>query len=211
MNSGDPTIIYADWFDRVVGLMDAGGIVMWPLLAMSVLAVALAFERLVFWVNMNRRVRLRYKRTVDAIRSGDRERVEALASEDDSPFSQLAERLSQGADPQAASVEVLEGHRPKIERWMLVFSTIVTAAPMLGILGTVLGIIHSFELLGAQQTITDPRDVSAGIAEALLTTAFGLVVALIALVPSMACRGQVERTLGRLEAMAAAAHGVFSK
>ena len=199
----------AEWIDRLTELMDRGGLVMWPLLFMSVLSLALSFERGVFWLSMNRSVRRRYRRFLDALRSGDQETVRSLSAADDTAYGELAGRLAEGSDAEAASVEVVESQRPRIERYMLVFSTIVTSAPMLGILGTVLGIIRSFELLGAQETITDPRDISAGIAEALITTAFGLVVALIALVPFMALRGQVERALGRFEAMAAAARGKF--
>ena len=158
---------------------------------------------------MNRAVGRFYDSLMSALRSGDREAVRSRAGADGTVYGELARRLSEGGDANAISVEIVESQRPRIERYMLVFSTIVTSAPMLGILGTVLGIIRSFELLGAQETITDPRDISSGIAEALITTAFGLVVALIALVPFMAFRGQVERAFGRFEAMAAAATGKF--
>ena len=84
-------------------------------------------------------------------------------------------------------------------------STIVTASPMLGILGTVTGIIQSFELLGGSQSIIDPNDVSGGIAEALITTAAGLIIALMALFPYMIFRTQSERALGRFEAIVTAA------
>ena len=56
-----------------------------------------------------------------------------------------------------------------------------------------------------QSVLTDPRDVGQGIAEALLTTAAGLVVAIIILFPYNAFRAQVDRTLGRIESLAAAA------
>jgi biopolymer transport protein ExbB len=200
-----------EWFERLIEVMQRGGPVMWPLLFMSILALALSFERLIFWVGLNRSVRRHYERFVKALRSGDREAVRALAAADTTLYGELAGRLAEGGDARSVSVEVVESQRPRIERYMLVFSTIVTSAPMLGILGTVLGIIRSFELLGAQETITDPRDISSGIAEALITTAFGLVVALIALGPFMALRGQVERAFGRFEAMSAAATGKFGR
>jgi biopolymer transport protein ExbB len=76
---------------------------------------------------------------------------------------------------------------------------------MLGILGTVTGIIQSFELLGGARTIVDPRDVSGGIAEALITTAAGLIIALGALFPYMAFKAQADRALGRFEAIVTAA------
>ena len=195
---------------RLGELMDQGGFEMWPLLFMSVFTIALCFERMVFWFRVNRAARRRFSRFMTALHASDAAKVRALAAEDESPYGELADRLAHGGDADSISVEVVEYQRPRIERYMLVFSTIVTSAPMLGILGTVLGIIRSFELLGAQETITDPREISAGIAEALLTTAFGLVVALLALVPYMACRGQIERAICRFEAMTAAARGKFT-
>ena len=87
---------------------------------------------------------------------------------------------------------------------MIALSTIITAAPLLGILGTVIGIISSFQVLSEQTAATDPRSVSHGIAEALLTTAAGLTIALVTLFPYMAFRGQIDRTLGRIELLAAA-------
>ena len=88
---------------------------------------------------------------------------------------------------------------------MVWLDTVITAAPLLGILGTVVGIIQSFRLLGEQQTLTDPREVAGGIAAALLTTALGLIVALMTLFPYMIFRSQVGRALGRLESIIAAA------
>ena len=200
----------SELFERLAELVDRGGVVVWPLLLMSVISIALSFERGVFWWRVNASIKGRFERLMNALRKGDAEEVRVIARDDGSPFGELAERLADGGDAESASIEVVEQARPRIERYMLVFSMIITAAPMLGILGTVLGIIRSFELLGAQETITDPRDISGGIAEALITTALGLVVALLALVPYTACRGQVERALGRFEAMAAAARGRFT-
>ena len=93
---------------------------------------------------------------------------------------------------------------------MNALSTIITAAPMLGILGTVTGIIQSFNLIGSQNVMTDPHLVSGGIAEALITTAAGLVVALLTLFPFMAFRAQVDRSLGRLEVLVASARAYLN-
>lgn len=198
-------------FERLGELVERGGVVVWPLLLMSILSIALSFERGVFWWRVNASINGRFEGLMKALRRGDSDEVRSICRDDGSPFGELADRLAEGGDAESISIEVIEQARPRIERYMLVFSTIITAAPMLGILGTVLGIIRSFELLGAQETITDPRDISGGIAEALITTALGLVVALLALVPYTACRGQVERALGRFEAMAAAARGQFTR
>jgi len=65
-------------------------------------------------------------------------------------------------------------------RWLWVLETIVTAAPLLGLLGTITGMIRAFKLFGTEGLV-DPRGVTAGVAEALIATAVGLFIALIAL------------------------------
>ena len=65
-------------------------------------------------------------------------------------------------------------------RWLWVLETIVTAAPLLGLLGTITGMIRAFRLFGAEGLV-DPRGVTGGVAEALIATAVGLFIALVAL------------------------------
>jgi biopolymer transport protein ExbB len=65
-------------------------------------------------------------------------------------------------------------------RWLWVLETIVTAAPLLGLLGTITGMIRAFKLFGTEGLV-DPRGVTGGVAEALIATAVGLFIALIAL------------------------------
>jgi biopolymer transport protein ExbB len=191
-------------------LMQRGGPVMWPLLALSIVAVAVSLERGWFWGRLHRASEMRrIAKVIDALRAGHRDKVVALLGRDASPYAEVVQRLLDEEPSDALAVEAVECERPRLERFMNVLSTIVTAAPMLGILGTVLGIIRSFQLLGTSQTLVDPREVSVGIAEALITTAAGLIVALIALFPFMVFRAQSERALGRMESIVAAAQQGF--
>ncbi len=106
-------------------------------------------------------------------------------------------------DSLASAAAEIQRHR--LERFSVILSTIITASPMIGILGTVIGIIKSFQVLGNTSGLADPRGVSGGIGEALITTASGLAVALLTLFPYMAFKGLADRGLGRMESVIAAA------
>ena len=147
-----------------------------------------------------------------ALRVGDREKTLAMVSKDRGPYAELVRRMLDMGATDAVALEAVEDVRPRLERFMVSLSTIITAAPLLGILGTVVGIIRSFNLLGQQATLEDPRVVSIGIAEALVTTAMGLVVALVTLFPYMVFKGQFARAVGHMESVVAAAQqGADSK
>ncbi len=186
--------------------MERGGPVMWPLLALSILSVTLTVERAWFWHRMSARgTRVRLRALVNALRMNDAETVVLLAKEDDGPYAAVAADLACDGPSDAIAIAAVERQRPRLERFLNVQSTIVTAAPMLGILGTVSGIIRSFELLGGKDTLSDPRLVSAGIAEALVATASGLVVALVSLFPYMYFRGHSDKAIGIMEGLIASA------
>ena len=189
--------------------MERGGIVMWPLLLLSVLTVAITAERTIFWTRVHGRKGLARLRSLNrALHDGNDRVVVELSRIDPSPYAELSSRLNGSNPDEAQAIADAEEIRPRFDRGLVILSTIITAAPMLGILGTVIGIIQSFELLGGDASISDPRQVSGGIAEALITTACGLVVALMALFPYMIFRGQQERSIGRMESLIAAAmHG----
>lgn len=183
-------------------LMERGGPLMWPLLGLSVVVGAITLERTFFWLRLHGSGgRAAYAALLQSLRAG------TPVTGRRSPYRTLAEAFqAEGASlEEATGVAECEEARGLFDRGLVVLSTIVTAAPMLGILGTVLGIIESFELLGGDGLITDPTQVSGGIAEALITTAAGLVVALFALFPSMVFRSQQDRAIGRMESLLAAA------
>ncbi|MHC4220118.1 MAG: MotA/TolQ/ExbB proton channel family protein [Planctomycetota bacterium] len=189
-------------------LIERGGWVMLPLLVLSVVSIALIVERIWFWATLHRPARIRWlQRLGSALRTGDRDAAARLIEKDRSPYSHVGRSLLEHGAGDAVAVEVVELQRPKFDRFMVSLSTIITAAPLLGILGTVIGIIRSFRLLGgpSEGGLQDPSAVSMGIAEALLTTAMGLVVALVTLFPYMIFRSQAERAIGRVESVIAAA------
>lgn len=196
-------------------LMERGGWAMWPLAALSLVAVTLSIERLLFWGAAHRPGRARWlSRLADALREGRAREARGMCESSGSFYGTFARRLLDRGRTEAAAMELAEEVRPRLERFGATLSTIITAAPLLGILGTVTGIIRSFELLAGEMAsdLSDPTQIAGGIAEALLTTAAGLVVAVVALFPYAIARAQQRRALGRLEMLTAAAEqGLKSK
>ncbi len=192
--------MWTDW----LSVMERGGPVMWPLLALSVLAVTLVLERGWFFASINRGSHWsRATEAAKACRERNTPKARQVLEGQSGVYAPLLRDVLDEPASDAALAEAVESQRHRLERFMPTLSTIITAAPMLGILGTVLGIIDSFELLGQQTTGADPRQVGAGIAEALISTAAGLVVALLILLPYNVLRAQADRTLGRIEALVA--------
>lgn len=183
---------------------------MWPLLLLSLVSVAISIQQLIFWVRTNGGRRRRWMESVAArLRERDQTGARALCAKDSSVYARVVDRLA-GAevyDAEATAVEIVEWLRPTIERGAVILSTIITAAPLMGILGTVTGIIQSFNLLGALDTgaVTDPSVVAGGISEALITTAFGLIVAVVSLFPYAYLRASSNRCYSSIDALVAAA------
>ena len=179
---------------------------MWPLLGLSVVGVALVFERSIFWLRTNPAGRLeRIHQITRQLRAGQVDAVRVLVSHDNTIYGDLTRMITDEGADDAVITEAVERQRPRIERFMSTLSTIITAAPMIGILGTVTGLIGAFRVLAGTQGTIELSDISGPIAEALLTTAAGLVVAIVILFPYNAFRAQIDRTLGRFETLYASA------
>jgi len=182
-------------------LMIKGGPVMWPLLACSVVALAVVFERLVFWLVVSVRKNQRLvNRIFTLTEEGD---FDTAIREGEASKCLVCRILTAGlAHRNYGLVQSLEAagmHEiEKMKRYLSVLDTIITLAPLLGILGTVSGIIVSFDLLGSAG-IEDPKAVTGGIAQALLTTAAGLAIAIVALLPYNALTRKVEKVTRYLE------------
>jgi len=190
----------------------SGGWVMWPLLALSVTSVALTIERAVFWWRAHGGGRAGRATAISAEAAAGRlDAARAAARADRGVYGafaiELLDRVESTRDAEAVNAiahDLAEQARGSIERFGATLTTIITAAPMLGILGTVSGIIRSFRLLDADQAAVDPSLVAGGISEALITTAFGLMIAIVTLFPYAVFRAHADRCLGRLVAISAA-------
>ena len=187
--------------DFVTSMFVKGGPVMWPLLLCSIVSLAIILERLIFWW------RIDWWRDDDAIEEvfSETEKgnpdgaLSAGRRSKDHVVRVLAYGLTHRVHGLTEAIEVKATEEvDRMKAGMLILDTIITMSPLLGILGTVTGIIGAFELLGTGD-IQDPSAVSGGIAEALITTAAGLSIALPTLVFFNYFTGRVQREAGRLE------------
>ncbi|MBE3577451.1 MAG: MotA/TolQ/ExbB proton channel family protein [Limnochordales bacterium] len=164
-----------------------GGPVMYALLACSIVSVAVIIER--FWYLWRQRQPADelFEEVRETLAEGKVLEALQLAQQSDHPVANmLAEAIAHYDEGQEAIKESVERVGQEqvalLERGLPALDTIVTIAPLLGLLGTVTGIIKAFNVLGALQGVDDPFALSVGIAEALITTATGLTIAIPTLV-----------------------------
>jgi biopolymer transport protein ExbB len=187
-------------------LFAAGGVVMWPLLAFSVLGFALIIERVAFWLRINRRQERVVKEALNFYRRNNVvSSLNKLKQNADLPLARifLAALELEEATPEEFRLALeseAQAEIPSLKRFNNIFDTIISLAPLLGLLGTVLGLINSFASLklgdvGGSKT----TGVTSGISEALVSTASGLVVAIFVLLFSNTFRGLYQRQIALIQ------------
>ena len=193
----------AETWDNTLTIFKSGGPVMWPILFCSILGFTIACERLfAFWKYnfANYFFSSKHRQIIALTREGKYSEALDLAKNSESPvcsiFAQALEHREAGFREtlEATSQQTID----RLRRGFSMLDTVITVAPMLGILGTVTGIINTFHVLSAAG-IENPTGATAGIAEALITTAAGLVVAIGCLFPFNFFVAQLKRRTHELE------------
>jgi biopolymer transport protein ExbB len=193
-------------------LFKSGGIVMYPLLFASILVVTLAIERLYFWSKIGTRQKQLIRTVLDLYQNQSNLVFDKLESEQDLPIARifLAAISLKDATPEEFRLAMeSESHAeiPILRRFNNVFDTVISLAPLFGLLGTIIGLISSFSSLKiGQGSSSNSGNVAAGIGEALVATASGLVVAILASICANLFRGlyqrqiyQIQESTGQLE------------
>ena len=169
-----------------------GGIVMWPLLFFSIAAIAITIERTIYFLYHDRKLDDLKEKTAEAIRSGNLSEIQAfleshtrrrmgarvllaLVNRRQTFGARVSERrLEKAVETEAAAGIAL------MESGLNLLTTLASLAPLTGFLGTVTGMIAAFRSI-AEAADVNAQIVAGGIYEALITTVFGLVIAIVAM------------------------------
>jgi biopolymer transport protein ExbB len=190
----------------ISNLFQAGGIVMWPLLFFSVLGVALIIERITFWVKISNRQNRIVQVVLKVYRQGNMvDALNILHRNADLPIARIFLAALELEEPNPEEFRLAleseaQAEIPLLKRFQNIFDTIIGLAPLLGLLGTVLGLITSFASLNIGDVGgTKTAGVTSGISEALVSTASGLVVAIITLFFANSFRGMYLRQIAWIQ------------
>ncbi len=193
--------IVANASHNLLWIVIKGGLVMIPLLASSIIALTVIVERLWFW----RRLRSQTvsQTILTLVGESDLPQAMQVASASRHPVARVlgagiaSKHLAPGAAMQAAAQAELNQAR----RYLPVLDTVITLAPLLGLLGTITGMISAFGIV-SEAGLGQPHAITGGIAEALIATATGLLIAIMTLIPYNYFRSKVEQLTDVLEEQA---------
>jgi biopolymer transport protein ExbB len=185
----------------MIDLFMKGGPIMYPLLLCSIIALTVIIERTIFWIGEDyRRDQALVNEVLSLAEWGNWEGVRAkIGNSKDFIIRILVAGILHREFSLAKAMETAASDElDRMRRYLPILDTIITVSPLLGIFGTVIGIILSFEMLGSTG-IEEPQAVTDGIAQALITTASGLGIAILSLFPFNYFNSRIEKYATSLE------------
>ena len=174
-------------------LFKSGGIVMWPLLFISITSLACIFERIAYWkdvINKNEyklMITVEKYLTISSVNFIKQNEIPSIPLEKVLFNSlKIIDRSllndKNNIDLKLALEISINSIQSEFGKFSNLFSTIITISPLLGLLGTVLGLINSFSFIKLGESGVNAQEVTGGISEALISTATGLIIAIITLI-----------------------------
>jgi len=197
----------------MIDIFIKGGPIMYPLLLCSVISLSVVIERMFFWMSVDRsQNQTLVQEVLELCQTGDWEavRLKAAGSKNYVVRVLISGILHRDYSLSKAMESAAAEEVSRMGRFMGALDTMITIAPLLGILGTVTGIIDCFDMLGTQG-LEHPQVVTVGIAQALITTASGLIIAIATVVPFNYFNSRIERAARVLEKYATSFEIVYEK
>ena len=173
----------------MIKLFISGGLVMWPLLFLSIISLSCIFERLIFWLNLKKENNLLQNYILENYENERNSKIfiEKLKSKEQNPYAKLTidllkfeiENLQEFNQLTESLLSNIENN---LNKYGTIFNLTINISPLLGLLGTVLGLMNSFNFIDIGNVGTNAKEVTGGISEALVTTAYGLMIAIFTIV-----------------------------
>lgn len=180
-----------------IDIIIKGGPVMVPLLGCSIIALTVVIERWLYWRRIGDRQLA--ETVLELVELGELSKAAELTRQADVPLVRV---MASGLTHRNAITKALEvaaqKEVPVLKLRLTILDTIITLAPLLGLLGTVTGMIGSFGIM-SQVGIGQPHAVTGGVAEALIATATGLLIAILTLVPYNYFSNRAEKEIEEIE------------
>tara|TARA_Y100001978_G_scaffold95441_1_gene85488 strand:- start:4525 stop:5136 length:612 start_codon:yes stop_codon:yes gene_type:complete len=167
-------------------LFNAGGFVMWPLLICSITSLSCILERFYYWANIDWHNKNTLEIIIENFIKYPNDSIKFLKKNKNYPLSRILIKAYDYKSQDSKSFHLaltyaIQSSIKDIRKFDNLFSTIITVSPLLGLLGTILGLIKSFALLDLGKGDINSIGVTGGISEALVSTAAGLIVAIFTL------------------------------
>jgi biopolymer transport protein ExbB len=188
-------------------LLLKGGPILWVILFLAIPVLAILIERLLYFRRISTDEEKLLARVKGAVEKGHYDEALAICDTVEAPVGGLIRaavenRQLSEADLKEAVRDAAVRELPQVEQSIQAVNVIANISPLLGLLGTVTGIINSFNVLGEFGAVTDPSVLAKGISEALLTTAAGILIAVPSMIAYAWLAGKANAVITRLEGQA---------
>jgi len=179
-------------------LIVKGGIIMIPILACSIVSITIIIERSIFWLKQRRTITP--EQLLSIARKGDFDKMVGESQKINHPIARMlaAGALHRNPSSAIAMESAAMDEIDRMKKYLPALDTIITLAPLLGLLGTIVGMIQSFDIISLTG-LGQPHAVTGGVAEALIATAAGLIVAILTLIPYNYFQSKVENMTEDME------------
>lgn len=171
----------------MLDFLEKGGVVLWILIGLMAVTICLIIERLLYFRKITVDEKKLYGRVKATIEKGHIDEALAICDQNMSPFAALLRTGIENRDyPRTIQKEFLEDaaaqEEPRLEKNISTIGTIANIAPLIGLMGTVIGTMRSLGVLGKFGAISDPSVLAGGLSEALINTVGGIIVAVFAVI-----------------------------
>lgn len=183
-------------------LFDSGGPMMWPILLVSFLAVTVIVERLLFIFRENsNRDRATVEKILEKVDHGDVDGALSLGSKSRDFVARILLYAISNRDTSLSNAFIRASNRElnRFQQGLATLDTVITAAPLLGLLATVTGMMNTFGALAGGDIAAKASQITGGVAEALIGTACGLAIAIMGLLPFNYLNARLEEARHEVE------------